>query len=106
MMLGLALGLFQSYDAARYLLTFILGHGILELTAIFISAGAGFRLAKAMIAPGDRARKDALVLEGRIAAGMIGALVRLLALSGTIGRLPSGSAGGPGLEERRSGATA
>src|SRR6267378_2361759 len=80
MMLGLALGLFQNYDAARYLLTFILGHGILELTAIFISAGAGFRLAKAMIAPGDRTRKDALVLEGRIAAGMIGAVVTLLAI--------------------------
>ncbi len=95
MMLGLALGLFQNYDAARYLLTFILGHGILELTAIFISAGAGFRLAKAMIAPGDRTRKDALVLEGRIAAGMIGAVVTLLAIAGTIEGLLSASAAAP-----------
>ena len=95
MMLGLALGLFQNYDAARYLLTFVLGHGILELTAIFISAGAGFRLAKAMIAPGDRTRKDALVLEGRIAAGMIGAVVTLLAIAGTIEGLLSASAAAP-----------
>src|SRR5882762_8192201 len=95
LMLGLALGLFQNYDAARYLLTFILGHGILELTAIFISAGAGFRLAKAMIAPGDRTRKDALVLEGRIAAGMIGAVVTLLAIAGTIEGLLSASAAAP-----------
>src|SRR6267142_163374 len=95
LMLGLALGLFQNYDAARYLLTFILGHGILELTAIFISAGAGFRLAKAMIAPGDRTRKDALVLEGRIAAGMIGAVVMLLAIAGTIEGLLSASAAAP-----------
>src|SRR6266550_4408166 len=95
LMLGLALGLFQNYDAARYLLTFILGHGILELTAIFISAGAGFRLAKAMIAPGDRTRKDALVLEGRIAARMIGTVVTLLAIAGTIEGLLSASAAAP-----------
>src|SRR3989454_1040672 len=54
MMLGLVLGLFKNYQAMNYLLTFVLGHGVLELTAIFISAGAGFRLAKAIIAPGDR----------------------------------------------------
>jgi len=92
MMLGLVLGLFQNYQALKYLLTFVLGHGVLELTAIFISAGAGFRLAKAMIAPGDRTRKDALVVEGRIAARMIGAVVTLLLLAGTIEGLLSASA--------------
>src|SRR5467141_2098741 len=95
MLLGQVLGLFQNYQALKYLLTFVLGHGILELTAIFISAGAGFRLAKAMIAPGDRTRKDALVLEGRIAAGMIGAVVTLLAIAGTIEGLLSASAAAP-----------
>src|SRR6266498_3005163 len=92
MMLGLVLGLFQNYQAMNYLLTFVLGHGVLELTAIFISAGAGFRLAKAMIAPGDRSRGDALVVEGRIAARMIGAVVTLLAIAGTIEGLLSASA--------------
>ncbi|SRR6266545_190293 len=92
MMLGLVLGLFQNYQALNYLLTFVLGHGVLELTAIFISAGAGFRLAKAMIAPGDRSRGDALVVEGRIAARMIGAVVTLLAIAGTIEGLLSASA--------------
>src|SRR6266480_5072963 len=80
MMFGLVLGLFRNYQALSYLLTFVLGHGVLELTALFISAGAGFRLAKAMIAPGDRTRRDALVMEGRIAARMIGAVVTLLAI--------------------------
>ncbi|MFN2570689.1 MAG: stage II sporulation protein M, partial [Gemmatimonadales bacterium] len=92
MMLGLGLGLFNNYHALKYLLTFVAGHGVLELTAIFISAGAGFRLAKALIAPGDRTRKDALVLEGRIAARMIGAVVILLAIAGTIEGLLSASA--------------
>jgi uncharacterized membrane protein SpoIIM required for sporulation/uncharacterized RDD family membrane protein YckC len=92
MMLGFVLGLFQNYHALSYLLTFVLGHGVLELTAIFISAGAGFRLAKAIIAPGDRTRRDALVVEARIAARMIGAVVTLLAIAGTIEGLLSTSA--------------
>jgi uncharacterized membrane protein SpoIIM required for sporulation len=92
MMLGLGMGLFQNYHALNYLMTFIAGHGVLELTAIFISAGAGFRLAKALIAPGDRTRKDALVEEGRIAVRMIGAVVTLLAIAGTIEGLLSASA--------------
>src|SRR6266702_1184300 len=91
MMLGLGFGLFKNYGALDYLTTFVAGHGVLELTAIFISAGAGFRLAKAIIAPGDRTRKDALVLEGRIAARMIGAVVTLLAIAGTIEGLLSTS---------------
>src|SRR6266487_4325040 len=91
MMFGLVLGLFRNYQALNYLLTFVLGHGVLELTAIFISAGAGFRLAKAMIAPEDRTRGDALVVEGRIAARMIGAVVTLLAIAGTIEGLLSTS---------------
>src|SRR5256712_603037 len=71
MMFGLVLGLFRNYQALNYLLTFVLGHGVLELTAIFISAGAGFLLAKAMIAPRDPPRQNAPVGEGRIAARLI-----------------------------------
>ena len=84
MMLGLGFGLFQNYHALSYLTTFVAPHGVLELTAIFISAGAGFRLAHAIIAPGDRTRRDALVVEGRIAVRMIGAVVTLLAIAGAI----------------------
>lgn len=91
MLIGLVLGLFQNYQALSYVLTFVLGHGVLELTAIFVSAGAGFRLAKALIAPGDTTRKDALVVEGRIAVRMMGAVITLLAIAGTIEGLLSTS---------------
>jgi len=91
MMLGLGFGLFKNYGALGYLTTFVAAHGVLELTAIFISAGAGFRLAKGIIAPGDRTRKDALVMEGRIAVLMIGAVVTLLAIAGAIEGLLSTS---------------
>lgn len=84
MMLGLGFGLFKNYNALGYLTTFVAPHGVLELTAIFISAAAGFRLAHAIIAPGDRTRRDALVVEGRIAVRMIGAVVTLLLIAGAI----------------------
>ena len=89
--IGMGFGVFANYRAAGYLGTFVVGHGVLELTAIFISGGAGFRLARALIAPGDRTRKDALVVEGMIAVRMIGAVICLLALAGTIEGLLSAS---------------
>src|SRR5213596_1752182 len=89
--LGMGFGLFVNYHAGGYLATFVAGHGILELTAIFIAGGAGFRLAGALLLPGDLTRADALVLQGRIAARMIGAVVTLLALAGTIEGLLSAS---------------
>lgn len=105
MLIGLGLGLFKNYDALGYLVTFVIGHGILELTAIFISAGAGFRVAKALIAPGDRTRRDALVVEGRIAVRMIGAVVTLLAIAGVIEGLLSASAAPPAFKYGVSAAT-
>jgi len=89
--LGMGFGLFVNHRAGAYLATFIAGHGVLELAAIFIAAGAGFRIAGALIAPGDRTRRDALVVEGRIAARMLGAVVSLLVVAGTIEGLLSAS---------------
>lgn len=89
--LGAGFGLFVNYHAGTYLATFVAAHGVLELTAIFIAGGAGFRVAGALLWPGDRLRRDALVVEGRIAARMIGAVVTLLAIAGTIEGLLSAS---------------
>ncbi len=89
--IGTGFGVFANYHAAAYLGTFVAGHGVLELTAIFISGGAGFRLAHALIAPGDRTRGDALVLDGRLAMRMMGAVVFLLAIAGSIEGLLSTS---------------
>jgi uncharacterized membrane protein SpoIIM required for sporulation/uncharacterized RDD family membrane protein YckC len=89
--LGMGFGIFANYHAAGYLGTFIAGHGVLELTAIFISGGAGLRLGHALIAPGDRTRRDALVVDGLIAAKMIGMVIVLLCIAGTIEGLLSAS---------------
>jgi len=88
---GAVLGLFANYGLAGWLLTFVAGHGVLELSAIFIAGGAGLLVARALLAPGDLTRRDAVVLAGRRAVRMVGASVLLLCLAGTIEGLLSAS---------------
>src|SRR2546429_2318812 len=88
---GAVLGLFANYGLAGWLLTFVAGHGVLELSAIFIAGGAGLLVARALLAPGDLTRRDALVLAGRQAVRLVGASVLLLGLAGTIEGLLSAS---------------
>ncbi len=81
---GAVIGLFVNYGLGAWLLTFVAGHGVLELTAIFIAGGAGLRIARALVAPGDLARRDALVVGGRLAVEMLGAAAGLLVVAGMI----------------------
>lgn len=59
-------------------------HGILELTAVFVAAGAGLRLGWTWIDPGPRPRGQALAQEARAAVTIALGLVAVLALSGAI----------------------
>ncbi len=104
--LGMDYGLFANDHATLYLTTFIAGHGVLELSAIFISGGAGLRLAHALVAPGDRPRLEALVVDGRVAIRMMGAVIFLLAIAGSIEGLLSTSDAPRALKFAVSGATA
>jgi uncharacterized membrane protein SpoIIM required for sporulation len=81
---GSVLGMFANYGLAGWLLTFVAGHGVLELTAIFIAGGAGLLMARAIVAPGDMTRRDAVVVHGRLAVTLLGAAVCLLLLAGII----------------------
>jgi uncharacterized membrane protein SpoIIM required for sporulation/uncharacterized RDD family membrane protein YckC len=87
--LGSTFGHFVNVGAGWYLGSFILGHGLIELFAICVAAAAGFRLGRALWSPGDLTRGDALRLEGRLALRMLGAVVVLLMLAGTIEGLAS-----------------
>jgi Uncharacterized membrane protein len=85
---GLAIGAFAGHFAnvglLDYLLTFILGHGALELFAIWVAGAAGFLLGRSIVAPGTLSRVDALVISGRVAVRMVGATAVLLVVAGMI----------------------
>jgi uncharacterized membrane protein SpoIIM required for sporulation/uncharacterized RDD family membrane protein YckC len=82
--IGTTFGHFANLGLFGYIGTFVAGHGTLELFAICVAGAAGFLLGKSMIAPGDMTRGDALVLNGRIALRMIGAVAVMLVVAGTI----------------------
>lgn len=59
--------------------SFVCGHGAFELTAIVLSGMAGLMLGRALVAPGNRRRTDALRQEARTAVQIIyGATLFLL----------------------------
>ncbi len=82
--IGATAGHFANRGLLAYLMEFILGHGLLELFAIWVAGAAGFMLGRSLVAPGDLSRSDALVLSGRTAVRMVGAAAVLLVVAGLI----------------------
>jgi uncharacterized membrane protein SpoIIM required for sporulation len=84
LVIGAVLGLAAHYDVGMTLLTFIAGHGVIELSVIFIAGGAGLQLGWALLNPGPYTRRDALGLAARRAVTLLVACVPLLVIAGTI----------------------
>ncbi|MDE3113482.1 MAG: stage II sporulation protein M [Chloroflexota bacterium] len=82
--LGAAFAVLHGGEGEPALLTFVLAHGFLELSAIVLSAGAGLRLAWAILHPGDLSRADALRLAGAQAIRIVVLTVVVLGVAGTI----------------------
>lgn len=95
---GAVMGLFANRGVLGWILTFVAGHGVLELTAIFIAGAGGLLIARALIAPGDLARREALVIWGREALLLVGSATFLLILAGLIEGFLSASDAAPGLK--------
>jgi uncharacterized membrane protein SpoIIM required for sporulation len=66
------------------LVTFMVAHGVVELSCIFIAGGAGLLIGSAMIMPGDLTRADALKIRGMEAVRLMIGVALLLVLAGTI----------------------
>ena len=66
------------------LLTFMVAHGVVELSCIFIAGGAGLLVGSAMLMPGDLSRADALKIRGMEAVRLMIGVAILLAVAGTI----------------------
>lgn len=77
--IGAILGYVASQGAGQNILTFIVGHGSLELGAIVIAGGAGLSLGWSIVAPGDLPRVTSLQRRAReIVVIVAGAAVMLL----------------------------
>src|SRR5215510_6438798 len=66
------------------LVTFMVGHGVVELSCIFIAGGAGLLIGSAMIMPGDMTRADALKTRGMEAIRLMIGVALLLLVAGII----------------------
>ena len=84
LMLGTLAGLCHTHDLSIPFWSFVLPHGVIELTAIFMAGGAGFLLATALLAPGDLPRKQALIDRARQAGRLALGCVPLLVVAGIV----------------------
>lgn len=82
--LGSVAGLFANHASSLHLWSFVLPHGVIELTAICIAGGAGLWLGSAILMPGRRTRREALVVRGREAVSLVAGTTLLLVIAGVI----------------------
>jgi uncharacterized membrane protein SpoIIM required for sporulation len=81
---GIAGGLMAGAGRLDLFFGLILPHGLLELTCVFVAAGAGLRLGWSWIDPGPRTRSQALVQEGQAAGALAIGLAATLLVSGVL----------------------
>jgi uncharacterized membrane protein SpoIIM required for sporulation len=84
LILGGLTGLTSHYGVGFELWTFVIGHGVLELSVIFMAGGSGFMLGWAILHPGLRRRRDALTAAARDAVSLLLGAVPLLLVAGAI----------------------
>ncbi len=82
--IGAVLALTYRAGFGHELVAFMAGHGVIELTCIFIAGGAGLLVGGAMLMPDDLSRFDSLRLRGRDSIQLIVGCIPLLVLAGLI----------------------
>jgi uncharacterized membrane protein SpoIIM required for sporulation len=83
-MVGALLALTYRAGFGNDLTTFMVAHGVIELTCIFIAGGAGLLIGYALLVPGDLSRGDAFKARGMEAVRLVIGCVPLLVLAGII----------------------
>ncbi|TFD30212.1 stage II sporulation protein M [Cryobacterium cryoconiti] len=81
---GITAAVMFAYGKGDVFFLYILPHGMLELTAIFVAAAGGLRIFWAWIAPGARTRAQALAEDARALSTVAIGLVFVLFVSGVI----------------------
>ena len=84
LILGGLLGLTSYYGIGFDLATFVIGHGVIELSVIFMAGGSGLMLGWAILRPGLMRRRDALAKAGGASVRLLLGAVPMLIIAGTI----------------------
>ena len=84
MLLGVIGAACHQYGMSLPLWSFVAGHGSLELPAILISGGAGFRLGYAMLFPGTLRWKDSIAQGGLEATRLVSGIIPMLVVAGCL----------------------
>lgn len=83
-MFGAIMALTYRAGFGNDLLAFVVGHGVIELSCIFIAGGAGLLIGTALLMPGNLTRADALKSRGLDAVRLIVGCIPLLVIAGII----------------------
>lgn len=84
MHLGAIFGLLIVHDLAWGLAEFIVAHGVVELSVIFLAGGCGLYVGDGLLRPGLASRKDLLIQRTRIGVQLILGSVPFLVAAGLI----------------------
>lgn len=68
----------------KAILSFVVPHGVIELPAIFIAAGAGFLIARGLLFPGLLTRRDSLSQAGGQAVQLVLGTIPMLIIAGIV----------------------
>jgi uncharacterized membrane protein SpoIIM required for sporulation len=96
LILGAVLGLSIDAGTTGDILRLIVAHGVLELSCIVVAAAAGLRMGWALVEPGRRTRRDALVDEARAAVVIAVGTAPWLVVAGLVEGFVSPSGLAPG----------
>jgi uncharacterized membrane protein SpoIIM required for sporulation len=84
MMLGVIGAACHHYEMSQALWSFVAPHGSLELPAIIIAGGAGFRLGHAMLFPGVLRWRESVARGGIEATRLVSGIIPLLVIAGLL----------------------
>lgn len=82
--LGVVAAMVHQFGLSEELWSFIVPHGVIELSVIFMAGGAGMMIGDSILRPGPLRRRDALVRATRHAAHILVGGACLLVIAGTI----------------------
>jgi uncharacterized membrane protein SpoIIM required for sporulation len=84
LMLGVIGAACHHYEMSQALWSFVAPHGSLELPAIIIAGGAGFRLGHAMLFPGALRWRESVARGGIEATRLVSGIIPLLVIAGLL----------------------